>query len=101
MFADDTMVFVSGRDVPGMLSDVNHDLQNIYAWLSDDSMALNVEKSSSSCGAVSLQKVGDHNGVFLFILCVSDQCAYVLRSALPNHCRRFLAQENFFLPRKV
>lgn len=45
MFADDTMIYIAGDDLPTMFNSMNYDLSVISKWLGDNSLSLNVGKS--------------------------------------------------------
>ena len=45
MFADDTMIYIEGDDIPMMFNSMNYDLSVISKWLCDNSLSLNISKS--------------------------------------------------------
>jgi hypothetical protein len=44
LFADDTMIYVSGRDVCDMMNKINEDLNNIYKYLCNHKLSVNENK---------------------------------------------------------
>ncbi|CAH0549695.1 unnamed protein product [Brassicogethes aeneus] len=45
LFADDTMVYVSGTDVKHMEKILNHDLDCIFKWLCNNNLSINTDKT--------------------------------------------------------
>lgn len=45
MFADDTMLYIVGKNVNELIQTINLELKNIYEWLCDNSLCINVNKS--------------------------------------------------------
>jgi hypothetical protein len=41
LFADDTMIYVSGRDDCDMMNKINEDLNNIYKYLCNHKLSVN------------------------------------------------------------
>jgi len=46
MFADDTTIYVTGRNVRFLYRKINEDLKKITQWFKDNSLSLNIEKTS-------------------------------------------------------
>jgi len=44
-FADDTNLFMSGRNINEMLESINEELQHIYIWLKVNKLSLNIKKT--------------------------------------------------------
>ena len=45
LFADDTNVFVSGRDINHMMNTMNIELKKIWSWLNTNKLSLNINKT--------------------------------------------------------
>ena len=45
LYADDTAVYYSSRNLPDLIDTINHDFLNISKWLSLNQLILNVTKS--------------------------------------------------------
>lgn len=45
MFADDTMLYMVGKDLTEMQVEMNHELNNLFSWLCDNKLSLNTNKS--------------------------------------------------------
>ena len=45
LFADDTNLFSSGTNVPAMVNNINHELEQISLWLKVNKLSLNVKKT--------------------------------------------------------
>jgi hypothetical protein len=45
LFADDTLLYITGKDKNDMISKLNEDLDNIYKWLCINRLKLNADKS--------------------------------------------------------
>uniref|UniRef100_A0A8C6SLB0 Reverse transcriptase domain-containing protein n=1 Tax=Neogobius melanostomus TaxID=47308 RepID=A0A8C6SLB0_9GOBI len=46
LFADDTNLFISNRDLKALIKNLNHDLQNYSEWFRANKLSLNVKKSN-------------------------------------------------------
>ena len=44
-FADDTNVFLNGKNINTLVATVQHELSKLYIWLLANKLALNVSKS--------------------------------------------------------
>jgi len=71
LFADDTLVYFSGKNVTDVLTKLNCDLQNITQWLKINKLKLNTDKTKAmiiSKSSVTRNKVYNeiqNNGVFI------------------------------------
>ena len=45
LFADDTLLFSVGENVKSVIEDLNYDLKNLYRWLTDNNLKLNINKT--------------------------------------------------------
>jgi hypothetical protein len=45
LFADDTMLYKSGKDVYTIINQINDDLRNIHSYLCNNSLSININKS--------------------------------------------------------
>ena len=45
MYADDTNIFIRGKDLPKMEHDLNIEIQNISQWLKANKLSLNIKKT--------------------------------------------------------
>lgn len=45
LFADDTLVYISGKNVQNAVNKLNEDLSRINAWLNVNKLKLNVDKT--------------------------------------------------------
>ena len=45
LFADDTMIYISGTDLKYMEDILNNDLENIFKWLCNNKLSINTEKT--------------------------------------------------------
>ena len=45
MFADDTNLFYSGKDIHSLFNNVNNELSNISHWFNNNKLALNADKT--------------------------------------------------------
>jgi len=45
MYADDTALYLSSKDVNDIVNKVNHDLENVSNWLAKNKLSLNVDKT--------------------------------------------------------
>lgn len=45
LFADDTMIYLAGKDLVQMQQIVNNDLNNLFKWLCDNNLSINASKS--------------------------------------------------------
>lgn len=45
LFADDTMIYIIGKDIENMFNVMNTELQNIFKWLCCNDLCINVDKS--------------------------------------------------------
>lgn len=45
LFADDTCLYVAGNDSAVLFDLMNHDLRNLFMWLSDNDLEVNISKS--------------------------------------------------------
>ena len=45
MFADDTNLFYSGKDIHSLFNNVNNDLSNISHWFNSSKSSLNADKT--------------------------------------------------------
>ena len=46
MFADDTAVYLFGEHIPGLFSNMNHDLTQLNDWFRANKLSLNVSKTN-------------------------------------------------------
>lgn len=44
MFADDTMLYIKGKNIVNLIHTINHELKIIFEWLCDNSLCINVNK---------------------------------------------------------
>ena len=45
MFADDTNLFYSGKDIHSLFNTVNNELSNIRQWFNSNKLSLNADKT--------------------------------------------------------
>ena len=45
MFADDTNLFYSGKDIHSLFNNVNNELSNISHWFNNNKLTLNADKT--------------------------------------------------------
>ena len=48
MFADDTNLFHSGKDIHSLFNTVNYELSNISHWFSSNKLPINADKTKST-----------------------------------------------------
>ena len=60
-FADDTNMFISGKDVQAMSEKLNSDMENIRQWLCCNKLSLNVSKTHNMVFAPKNKHVDDLN----------------------------------------
>ena len=46
LFADDTNIFASGRDIDALIYDTNIELQKLHTWFKANRLKLSIEKTS-------------------------------------------------------
>ena len=64
LYADDTVIYYSHKDVHSIESVLNSDLQNIFKWLCNSKLSLNCDKTVSMLfGSQSMLKKCDHVNV--------------------------------------
>lgn len=44
LFADDTMLYISGKNINELVNRMNDDLKNVYMWLCDNNLKVNIDK---------------------------------------------------------
>ena len=59
LFADDTNCFITGRDLPLLMSKINIDLSNISTWLKSNRLSLNVDKTHFILFKPKKKKISD------------------------------------------
>ena len=63
MFADDTNLFYSGKDIHSLLNSVNNELSNISHWFNSNTLSLNADKTKFT----SFHKVRQRDNIPLFL----------------------------------
>ena len=46
LFADDTIIFTSEKNVTNLYSETNRDLNKLYTWLCVNKLSMNIEKTN-------------------------------------------------------
>ena len=49
LFADDTNVFLTGKNVDQMIEIMNGELNKVFLWLNSNKLSLNVKNRNSWC----------------------------------------------------
>ena len=49
MFADDTNLFITGKNVNDLIDTMNNEINKITEWLNDNKLSQNVEKKNNIC----------------------------------------------------
>lgn len=44
LFADDTMLYITGKNIKDMVNTMNNELENVYKWLCDNNLKVNIDK---------------------------------------------------------
>lgn len=60
LFADDSMIYIIGNNIQDMLVKINYDINELFEWLCDNSLSINVNKSKAIVFG-SRSKVADIN----------------------------------------
>lgn len=65
LFADDSNFFMSGTDINSVIRNMNHELQNVYVWLSANKLSLNVNKTHYIVFTSPRMPIESHDDLFI------------------------------------
>ena len=65
LFADDSIFFCTGKDLPSLFDTVNSELTIIVSWLNANKMSLNIEKTSYMIFRSRNKKLDPGNDIFI------------------------------------